>query len=86
MVRPSLWTLAGVAAGLALAFSLSRSEVRAQSAGCPQWEVMLATPPPVAMVQPSEMGKPVVEKAPAGWEPFAYSPSGTLVFRRCAGR
>jgi hypothetical protein len=80
MVRSLLLALAGLAAGLLLALSAPR----AQATGCPQWETMLAQPGPITVVQPAEVGKPTVEKAPAGWEPFAYSPSGQLVYRRCA--
>jgi hypothetical protein len=53
---------------------------------CVQWEVMLAPPGHVtldakALPQP---GKSFVEQAPAGWEPFALTPAGALVYRRCA--
>lgn len=53
--------------------------------GCQQWEVMLS-PSALAVIDASavpEMGKPFVEKAPAGWEPFAFRPTGQLVYRRC---
>jgi hypothetical protein len=74
-----------LAALVILALLSFRGDVRAQSAGgCPQWEVMLAQPPPILTVPVSEIGKPVIEKAPAGWEPFAFAPSGQLVYRRCA--
>lgn len=55
-------------------------------AECPQWEVMLAPAMRLAVDTKSlpEAGKPMVERAPAGWEPFAYTPSGALVYRRCA--
>ena len=53
--------------------------------GCAQWEVMLA--PSVRSASDSkplpELGTSV-EQAPAGWEPFAFNPSGQLVYRRCA--
>lgn len=53
---------------------------------CTQWEVMLAPAGHVtldakAVPQP---GKSFVEQAPAGWEPFAFTPAGALVYRRCA--
>lgn len=53
---------------------------------CPQWEVMLSQPTRVTIDAKSlpELGKAVVEQAPAGWEPFAFTPSGQLVYRRCA--
>jgi len=58
----------------------------AACAPCTQWEVMLASPGHVtldakALPQP---GKSFVEQAPAGWEPFALTPAGALVYRRCA--
>jgi hypothetical protein len=79
-MRSIVLAMSGVAAGLVLAFTLSRGHAES---GCPQWEVLLAQPPSILTVQPNEVGKPVVEKAPAGWEPFAYAPSGQLVYRRC---
>ena len=53
---------------------------------CPQWEVMLSQPTRVTIDVKSlpEAGKAVVEQAPAGWEPFAFTPAGQLVYRRCA--
>jgi hypothetical protein len=54
-------------------------------AACPQWEVMLSQPTRVTIDAKSlpEAGKAVVEQAPAGWEPFAFTPAGQLVYRRC---
>lgn len=56
---------------------------------CAQYELLLAAPPSASAAGTSmrlpEYGKPAIEKAPAGgWEPFAYSPTGQLVYRRCA--
>ena len=79
-----VWTAVAVALCLVLALALSRGEVRADPPGCPQWETMLAQPGLIMSVQPNELGKPVIEKAPTGWEPFAYTPAGQLVYRRCA--
>lgn len=58
----------------------------AGTTGCAQWEVMLAPPARVAMDTKAlpALGKPVVEQAPVGWEPFAFTPTGALVYRRCA--
>ena len=55
-------------------------------AGCGQWEVMLAPPGRVNLDAKAlpEPGKSFVEQAPAGWEPFAFTPAGALVYRRCA--
>jgi hypothetical protein len=57
-----------------------------QQPSCQQWEVMVA--PAVRSANEArplpEAGKPIVESAPAGWEPFAFGPTGQLVFRRCA--
>jgi hypothetical protein len=78
-------SLAVAVLGIALALVIAlATHARADGGGCPQWEVMLAQPPAIATMAPSGIGKPVVEKAPAGWEPFAYAPSGQLVYRRCA--
>jgi hypothetical protein len=54
--------------------------------GCQQWEVMLtqATHMTIDVKSLPEAGKPVIETAPPGWEPFAFGPSGQLVYRRCA--
>jgi hypothetical protein len=53
---------------------------------CQQWEVMLAQPVRSANdAKPlPEISKPYVEQSPAGWEPFAFGPTGQLVFRRCS--
>ena len=54
--------------------------------GCAQWEVMLAPPGRLTLDTKAlpEPGKSFVEQAPAGWEPFALTPAGALVYRRCA--
>jgi len=54
--------------------------------GCGQWEVMLAPPGRITLDAKAlpEPGKSFVEHAPAGWEPFAFTPNGALVYRRCA--
>lgn len=53
---------------------------------CQQWEVMLAPSTRTAAESKSlpELGKPFVEQSPPGWEPFAFGPTGQLVYRRCA--
>lgn len=53
---------------------------------CQQWEVMLNQPTRVTIDVKSlpEIGKPLIEISPAGWEPFAFGPTGVLVYRRCA--
>ena len=55
-------------------------------AACPQWEVTVGQATQVTMDARSlpQLGKPVVEQAPPGWEPFAFTPAGQLVYRRCA--
>jgi hypothetical protein len=68
-----------VAAGVAGARA---DDTKAQGA-CAQWEVM-AEEQAVVTAEKQEYGKPIVKKAPAGWEPFALGHSGLLVFRRCA--
>jgi hypothetical protein len=53
---------------------------------CQQWEVALASPTHLTIDARSlpEAGKPVTEASPPGWEPFAFTPTGQLVYRRCA--
>jgi|GEM_PF-4773432 len=53
---------------------------------CQQWEVALASPTHLTIDARSlpEAGKPVTETSPPGWEPFAFTPTGQLVYRRCA--
>lgn len=55
-------------------------------AGCPQWEVMVGQATRITIDAKSlpEAGKPLIEQAPPGWEPFAFAPAGQLVYRRCA--
>ncbi|MES1204561.1 MAG: hypothetical protein ABUS79_01365 [Pseudomonadota bacterium] len=79
-----------VALGTAVTIAASVSGARHAAAdkinGCQQWEVMLGQPARVVTDVKTlpELGKPFVEPAPAGWEPFAFGPSGQLVYRRCA--
>lgn len=77
--------LAGLCAGLLIALVGTRTEVSAQATpkGCAQWEVTLGAPSTVAPLRATTDAL-VAEPAPAGWEPFAYLPSGQLSYRRCA--
>lgn len=53
--------------------------------GCAQWEIMVAAPTRLTIDAKAlpEAGKPLIEPAPPGWEPFAFTPGGQLVYRRC---
>lgn len=64
----------------------SRAATADKPSACQQWEVMLGQSGHVVTDVRSlpELGKPFVESSPAGWEPFAFAPSGQLVYRRCA--
>lgn len=81
MMRSLVLVASGLIAG---AFVALAAHADAEGGGCHEWEVMMAQPSPIISAQPAEIGKPLVEKVPSGWEPFAYSPSGALVYRRCA--
>ncbi|MBC8132001.1 MAG: hypothetical protein H7X95_03395 [Deltaproteobacteria bacterium] len=72
-----------VLVGASLAWS--RGATADKAAGCQQWEVMVAQPARITIDAKSlpEAGKPVVEQSPPGWEPFAFTPAGQLVYRRC---
>lgn len=63
-----------------------RDRAAACPPSCQQWEVMLAPSTRTAADPKSlpEAGKPYVEQSPQGWEPFAFGPTGQLVYRRCA--
>lgn len=77
---------AGAMLGLGALLFGARGATADKPSTCQQWEVMLGQPTRVTIDVKSlpEAGKPVVEPAPPGWEPFAFTPSGQLVFRRCA--
>ena len=73
-------------AGRGIGAEREKERERASSGPCQQWEVMLA-PTTHAAADPKplpELGKPFIEQAPQGWEPFAFGPTGQLVYRRCA--
>jgi hypothetical protein len=75
----------GALAGAAFTGVPRAAGAEANAPGCAQWEVMLdalvrTNIDPKTIPAP---GKPYVEKAPAGWEPFAFGPTGQLVYRRC---
>ncbi|MEZ4367196.1 MAG: hypothetical protein R2939_13070 [Kofleriaceae bacterium] len=75
----------GLCAGLLVALLGSRGAVYADArpSGCGQWEVSLATIA-TTLPGPTTQSTSTVEKVPAGWEPFAYMPTGQLAYRRCA--
>ena len=76
-----------VLGGAVLAWPRGATADKAPSpSGCQQWEVMLGTATRITIDAKSlpEAGKAFVEQAPPGWEPFAFTPGGQLVYRRCA--
>jgi hypothetical protein len=83
-------TLAGALVTMAAVIAWPRGATADRPAapppGCGQWEVMLAPPGRITLDAKAlpEPGKSFVEHAPAGWEPFAFTPGGALVYRRCA--
>jgi hypothetical protein len=72
--------------GVGVVVAWPRGATADKPSGCAQWEVMLAPPGRITLDAKSlpEPGKSFVEHAPAGWEPFAFTPTGALVYRRCA--
>lgn len=78
--------LIGGAVGMGAFVVWPRGASADKPSACQQWEVMLTQPARVTIDAKSlpEAGKPVVEASPAGWEPFAFGPTGQLVHRRCA--
>lgn len=80
--------IALLAAGLiavGVVVSWPRGATADKPPGCAQWEVMLASPGRVTLDAKAlpEPGKSFIEQVPAGWEPFAFTPAGALVYRRC---
>lgn len=69
-----------------LAWPRSAASADRPAPSCQQWEVALASPTHLTIDARSlpEAGKPVTEASPPGWEPFAFTPTGQLVYRRCA--
>ena len=55
----------------------------AGASACTQWQTAIY-PDAVDLRAPlPEAGKPMISTGPVGWEPFAFGPSGQLVYRRC---
>ncbi|MFH0902955.1 MAG: hypothetical protein V2A73_20190 [Pseudomonadota bacterium] len=82
----------GLVLGSVVGFAVPSGESRAggdasQSAApfaCAQWEVMSGSDGAASLTNElPQYGKGHVTKAPAGWEPFASSVNGILLFRRC---
>jgi hypothetical protein len=71
---------------LGLLMAWPRGATAEKPSGCQQWEVMLSQAVRIANDSRPlpEASKPYIEQAPSGWEPFAFGPTGQLVFRRCA--
>ena len=77
--------LVGGAVTMGTLVGWQRGATAEKPTACQQWEVMLTQPARITIDAKSlpEAGKPVVETSPAGWEPFAFGPTGQLVYRRC---
>jgi hypothetical protein len=78
---------AALLAGALAAFAWRGAEVlaapAAPAAPCTQWQTAVH-PDAIDVKAPlPEAGKPIVSTGPVGWEPFAFGPSGQLVYRRC---
>lgn len=84
--------LLSAALGGILVFGLTARSPEARAAAaepkaeCAQWELTLG--PSVTMragtTKVTVATELAVEQAPAGWEPFAYLPTGQVSYRRCA--
>jgi hypothetical protein len=75
--------VAGAVGALAPVRSASAAGAATPSA-CAQWELTLGPAVTSKTATTTTAGSFAIESAPAGWEPFAYMPSGQLSYRRCA--
>ena len=64
--------------------TFAKPNAEASPGVCKQWQT--ATLAPVVDINGTlpEMGKPHIDTAPEGWEPFAFGAGGQLVYKRCA--
>ncbi len=84
--------LLSAALGGIIAFGVTARSPDARAAAaepaptCAQWELTLG--PSVAIrsgtTKVTLATELTIEQAPAGWEPFAYLPTGQVSYRRCA--
>jgi hypothetical protein len=78
--------LVGALFAISVMFLTPRPATAEKVLGCAQWEVMLSEPTHASIDVKAlpGVGKPLIEPSPPGWEPFAFGPTGQLVYRRCA--
>jgi hypothetical protein len=85
-IKAVMAALVGALLAISVVVFTPRRATAEKPSGCQQWEVMLseATHAPIDVKALPGLGKPLVEPSPPGWEPFAFGPTGQLVYRRCA--